>query len=177
MSREQLREGSAPSNRNFDSTAAEVCVTVKHGLRLAVRVARPGLLGAPGLVFLVTVSAFWRGWPAAILGVFSSVLRVSTSVLLQSRCEDGVSIGSLGQRLLCDRRRRVIAYWLETSVRPQPGRDRAEGEGEPNLSNATLAKLVVAALLLSAFTIWRSSDRIRGACHRHCPTDFSAIRR
>ena len=41
VSREQLREGSAPSNRNFDSTTAEVCVTVKHGLRLAVRVARP----------------------------------------------------------------------------------------------------------------------------------------
>lgn len=35
VSREQLREGSAPSSRNFDSTTAEVCVTVKHGLRLA----------------------------------------------------------------------------------------------------------------------------------------------
>src|ERR1700722_2470070 len=33
--REQLREGSAPSNRNFYSTTAEVCVTVKHGLRSA----------------------------------------------------------------------------------------------------------------------------------------------
>jgi hypothetical protein len=35
-------EGYASSNRNFDSTTAGVCVTVKRGLRLAVRVARPG---------------------------------------------------------------------------------------------------------------------------------------
>jgi hypothetical protein len=34
VSREQLRESSAPTNRNFDSKTARVCVTVKHGLRL-----------------------------------------------------------------------------------------------------------------------------------------------
>jgi len=32
VSREQLREGSAASSRNFDSTTAGVCGTVKHGL-------------------------------------------------------------------------------------------------------------------------------------------------
>jgi hypothetical protein len=36
VSRERLREGSSLSNRNFDSTTAGVCVTVKHGLRKAV---------------------------------------------------------------------------------------------------------------------------------------------
>jgi len=62
---------------------------------------------------------------------------------------------------------------------PPAGRDRAEGKGEQNLSNnnATLAKLVIVALLPSAFTIWRAPDRVRGSCHRHCPTDFSAIRK
>jgi hypothetical protein len=61
---------------------------------------------------------------------------------------------------------------------PPPCRDRVEGEGEQNLSNnATLAKLVIVALLLSAITIWRAPDRVRGSCHRHCPTDFSAIRK
>jgi hypothetical protein len=33
VSREPLREGSAPSNRNFDSTRPGVCVTVKRGRR------------------------------------------------------------------------------------------------------------------------------------------------
>ena len=35
VSREQLRDDSASSNRNFDSVTAGVCVTVKHGLRTA----------------------------------------------------------------------------------------------------------------------------------------------
>ena len=50
MSREQLREGYAPSNRNFDpqrreraSRSSTVCV-------MAVHDARPGPLGTPGLV-------------------------------------------------------------------------------------------------------------------------------
>jgi hypothetical protein len=45
VSREQLREGSALSNRDFDSTPAGVCVSVKRGLWT---VARFGLLGTPG---------------------------------------------------------------------------------------------------------------------------------
>jgi hypothetical protein len=52
-----------------------------------------------------------------------------------------------------------------------------EGEREANVSNDVSAKLVIAALLLSTFTLWRASDRVRGSCHRHCPTDISAIRR
>ena len=50
VSQEQLREVSAPSNRNFDSTTAGVCVAVKRGLRLAVRVARPGRHSGPRLL-------------------------------------------------------------------------------------------------------------------------------
>jgi len=37
VSGEQLREGSALSNRDLDSTTAGVCVTVRRGLRTAVR--------------------------------------------------------------------------------------------------------------------------------------------
>src|SRR5215468_11001160 len=37
VSREQLHEDSAPSDRSFDSTRAGVCVRLKRGLRTAVR--------------------------------------------------------------------------------------------------------------------------------------------
>jgi hypothetical protein len=51
VSREQLREGSALSNRDFDSTTAGVCVTVRRGMPTAAHVAaRPGLLGTLGRI-------------------------------------------------------------------------------------------------------------------------------
>jgi len=65
VSWEQLREDSALSNRNFDSTTAGVCVTVKHGLRggrTRCEVRSPRHTGPRRII---TASAFWHVPPAA----------------------------------------------------------------------------------------------------------------
>jgi hypothetical protein len=51
-------------------------------------------------------------------------------------------------------------------------------EGWRILSNNVLAKLVVTAIILISFAIWRASDRIQSlGCGHNCPTDISASRR
>jgi hypothetical protein len=65
VSRAQLREGSAPSNHDFDSTPAGVCVTVKRGLWMAARGCEARSPRHAGPRSLVTASASWHDSPAA----------------------------------------------------------------------------------------------------------------
>ena len=65
VSREQLREGSAPSNHDFDSTPAGVCVTVKRGLWMAARGCEARSPRHAGPRSLVTASASRHDSPAA----------------------------------------------------------------------------------------------------------------
>ena len=65
VSRAQLREGSAPSNHDFDSTPAGVCVTVKRGLWMAARGCEARSPRHAGPRSLVTASASRHDSPAA----------------------------------------------------------------------------------------------------------------
>jgi hypothetical protein len=46
------------------------------------------------------------------------------------------------------------------------------------VSDSVLAKLVITVIILIAFALWRSSDRIQPPdCVNGCPTDISASRK